>query len=140
MFSFDTKYEKEDYVKLMVMSNSVNLSSIMIKSTFLTQHGVVIDAIRTHDKAKVVLKRVYTGSTEISILRLLNSPKLRADPRNNIIAVFDILLAPNTDEIAYVVMPKLMNFAVIPFQFVGEVIEAFSQFLEVCSQVSLHVW
>lgn len=91
----------------------------------------MIDAVRTHERAKVVIKSVDTRKNELSLLRLLNSPELRADPRNNVVEVLDIMLAPDTDDKVFVVMPKLMIFAVIPFQDVGEVLDAFSQFLEV---------
>jgi hypothetical protein len=99
----------------------------------MRKRAIIIDAIRMEDNAKVVIKAVQTKRSEISLLRFLNSPKLRADSRNNLVNVFDIMLAPDNDEEAFVVMPRLMIFAVIPFQHISEVLDAFGQFLEVSS-------
>lgn len=99
----------------------------------MQQRAIIIDAVRKQDNVKVAIKSVLTEGSEISLLRLLNSPELRADSRNNLINVFDIMLAPDNDEEAFVVMPRLMIFAVIPFQYISEVVEAFTQFLDVSS-------
>lgn len=95
------------------------------------KRAIIIDAVRMKDDAKIVIKSVATKGSELSLLRLLNSPELRADSRNNVINVFGIMLAPDNDDEVFVVMPRLMIFAVIPFQYVSEVLEAFGQFLDV---------
>ncbi|KAF5315016.1 hypothetical protein D9619_007423 [Psilocybe cf. subviscida] len=95
----------------------------------VTGHEDLIDAIRLSDGKKVVIKIVRTERLELRLLLLLNGPNLRQHPDNKTVEVLDVLLRPDTDETALVVMPKLMNFALIPFQFVEEVTDAFSQLL-----------
>lgn len=74
---------------------------------------------------------VPTHTDELPIVQFLNSPKLRADRRNRMVEVIDVLLLPDTDEYALMVMPRLIPFAIIPFQFVGEVCNALLAFIEV---------
>lgn len=100
-------------------------------SFFIVKFGKAIDAIRVADGAKVVIKEVSTDSDELSLLLLLNSKDMRTDHRNRIVNVVDVLLAPDTDEKVLVVMPRLIQFATVPFQFLDEVFDAFSQLLEV---------
>lgn len=92
----------------------------------------MLDAVRLRDGKKVVIKIVRTEKLELRLLLLLNGPNLRLHPDNKTVDVLDVLLRPDTDETALVVMPKLINFAMIPFQFVEEVTDAFSQLLAVC--------
>jgi hypothetical protein len=47
------------------------------------------------------------------------------------VPIFDLFPAPDTDEVAFAVMPKLTEFLLIPFQFVDEVFDAFAQYLNV---------
>lgn len=75
---------------------------------------------------------VPTNTGELPMIQFLNTPELRADKRNKMVEIIDMVLLPDTDEYTLVVMPKLMLFVVIPFQFVGEVCSAFLEFLEVC--------
>jgi hypothetical protein len=83
------------------------------------------------DGAQVVIKAFSTTRPELRLLQMLNSQEMRADPRNKTVPILDLLLAPDTDEIVLAVMPKLMEFLVIPFQFVEEVFEALAQYLNV---------
>lgn len=97
----------------------------------ISQWPFIIDAVRISDGKKVVVKMVPTNTDELPMIQFLNKPNLRTDKRNKMVEVIDMLLLPDTDEYALVVMPKLMLFVVIPFQFVGEVCSAFLEFLEV---------
>ncbi|KAF5315419.1 hypothetical protein D9619_007421 [Psilocybe cf. subviscida] len=93
-------------------------------------HVDLLDAIRVKDGKRVVMKMVKTEKFELPLLLLLNEGVIRKHPDNKIVDVLDVLLRPDTDETALVVMPHLINFALIPFQFVSEVAEAFVQFLD----------
>ena len=91
----------------------------------------MIDATRISDGKKVVIKMVPTNTGELPIMMFLNQKYLRENPRNNFVEVLDVLLRPDTDDIVLVIMPQLMLFAMIPFQYMSEVIDAFIQFFEV---------
>ncbi|KAF8955334.1 hypothetical protein BDZ97DRAFT_295935 [Flammula alnicola] len=88
----------------------------------------LIDAIRISDGLKVVLKAVETDSEEIPILLYLNSE--RADTRNKTVPLLDVIMIPQTDDTAMIVMPILLQFSTLPFRYVGEVCEAFHEFLQ----------
>ncbi|KAF5384209.1 hypothetical protein D9615_003101 [Tricholomella constricta] len=90
----------------------------------------VPDAVRISDGLRVVLKRVETRSNEISIAQYLALPHLRSDPRNHTVPIVDILLLPNEDEHAIVVMPQLLHFNQLPFRRLGELTDALRQFFE----------
>ncbi|KAF8955331.1 hypothetical protein BDZ97DRAFT_1858275 [Flammula alnicola] len=89
----------------------------------------VMDAVRMSDGLKVVLKVVETRSKEIPILQYLNSEAVRADPRNKTVPLLDVIMIPQTDATALIVMPILLGFSELPFRYVGEFCEAYHQFL-----------
>lgn len=102
-------------------------SSCSLYSAAQQVHVDLLDAVRIKDGKRVVIKMVKTDTFELPLLLLqvLNENIVRNHPDNKIVEVLDMLLKPDTDETALVVMPHLMNFALIPFQFVGEMTEVF---------------
>jgi hypothetical protein len=92
----------------------------------------VVDATRIHDNYKVAIKLVKTSSDEIPIAQYLAEPRL-SDPRNRSVPILDIILLPETDLEALIVMPMLIRFHLIPFRRVGEFVEAIHQYLQVWS-------
>ncbi|KAJ7664368.1 kinase-like domain-containing protein, partial [Mycena polygramma] len=89
----------------------------------------VIDATRIHDGRKVVLKCVPTDEEEISIIRYLNSPSMRLDPRNHTIPLLDSFPMPESPW-TFLVMPYGRRFNYPPFHCRNEFLEAMTQFLE----------
>ncbi|KAJ3508114.1 hypothetical protein NLJ89_g5930 [Agrocybe chaxingu] len=95
---------------------------------FPMRHRRTIDAVRLVDNTKVVLKQVSTSSQEIPIARYLNSERVRSDPRNKAVPLFDVILLPWTDETALLVMPMLVQYDTLSFRFMSEICEALEQF------------
>ncbi|KAH0583283.1 hypothetical protein H2248_011158 [Termitomyces sp. 'cryptogamus'] len=99
-------------------------------SLMLNNFKGLIDAVHIRDEAKVVLKIVQTSSNEIPTALYLSSPDLQHDPRNHTVPILDVLLLPDDDTTALLVMPQLIYFNHLPFRRLGEVTEAFSQYIE----------
>ncbi|KIM39280.1 hypothetical protein M413DRAFT_75109 [Hebeloma cylindrosporum] len=93
----------------------------------VSQGSKMIDATRTNDGAKVVIRQVPTKTDELPILLLLSSPSLQADPRNCTVPILDIIILPGNDDTALIVMPMLRDFGNLTFRRVGEVVEMFEQ-------------
>ncbi|HEV7737899.1 MAG TPA: hypothetical protein VGO47_11080, partial [Chlamydiales bacterium] len=93
----------------------------------------LIDAVRLTDNVKVVLKRVDTATEEIPIGLYFSREDLRNDPRNHCVTILDVILFPDTDQEAFIVMPFLRNFDTPQFEFKCEYVDAARQFLEVIS-------
>jgi hypothetical protein len=91
----------------------------------------VIDATRTKDGVKVVLKCVHVESDEYRIALYLSSPKLLSDPRNRTVPIKDLISLPDNNEYVFLVMPYLRVFNTPPFHCCSEFVEAFRQFLQV---------
>ncbi|KAG6917864.1 hypothetical protein DXG01_000634 [Tephrocybe rancida] len=93
-----------------------------------------MDAVRTRDGAKVALKRVRTDSEEYDIALYMSSPGVRYDPRNHCVSILDIIHSQNSgnDEspISLLVMPQLVNFHTLPYRRLGELAEAFRQYIK----------
>ena len=91
-----------------------------------------MDAVRVSDGKKVMLK-VVDIERDIPILEYLNSPALLADERNHTVPILDKFPVPNEEYLTWIVMPFLLWFQAFthPFQYVSEIIEPVSQFLEV---------
>jgi hypothetical protein len=89
-----------------------------------------MDAVRISDSTKVVLKRVQTFREELAIGQHLSS---FSDPKNSCVPILDAMSLPGTDDEAIIVMPLLYDFEYLPFRRLGEVTEAFHQFLQVRS-------
>ncbi|KAJ7078440.1 kinase-like domain-containing protein [Mycena belliarum] len=90
---------------------------------------LVLDAKRISDGEKVVLKRVSTRGKELAILKYLNRPSVRADPRNRTIPLLDVIHLPHTPW-SLIIMPYCREFNYPPFHCGNEFLESMSQFLE----------
>ncbi|KAJ7026151.1 kinase-like domain-containing protein [Mycena alexandri] len=89
----------------------------------------VLDATRTEDGKKVVLKRIETDGDEMAIIKYLVTPSARADPRNRTIPIFEIIQMPHTPW-SFLVMPYCRVFNYPPFHCRNEFVDAVSQFME----------
>ncbi|RDB27847.1 hypothetical protein Hypma_002134 [Hypsizygus marmoreus] len=90
----------------------------------------LIDAVCVDNGRKVVIKRVKASSEEISIVQYLSSGPPSTDPRNRTVPILDILVSPNDKTQALIVMAQLLEFFYLPFRHVGEVAEAFRQYIQ----------
>ncbi|KIM39275.1 hypothetical protein M413DRAFT_75146 [Hebeloma cylindrosporum] len=69
-----------------------------------------------------------TNTDELPILLLLSSPALQADPRNCAVPILDVIILPDNDELAVIVIPMVRDFSDLSFRrSVGEVVEMFEQ-------------
>ncbi|RDB20053.1 hypothetical protein Hypma_013004 [Hypsizygus marmoreus] len=91
---------------------------------------ILMDATRISDNCQAVIKLVEPWTDEIPVARYLSSQTASSDPRNHSVPVLDVILSPSDDDLAFLVMPLLLDFERFPFRRVGEVTEAFQQFLE----------
>lgn len=98
----------------------------------MCQRYVAIDAVRICDNLKVVIKRVETSREELTIALYLSSDVLLSDSKNRTVPIVDVILAPDEDSYAFIVMPMLLRFDLLPFRRFGEFSEALHQFLQVC--------
>jgi len=103
---------------------------LLIRSLFV-QKPNVIDATRTKNSVKVVLKCIRVESDEFRIALYLSSSKLLSDPRNHTVPISDIISLPEDKEYVLLVMPYLRVFNKPPFHCCAEFVEAFRQFLQV---------
>ncbi|KAJ7074531.1 hypothetical protein C8F01DRAFT_1100802 [Mycena amicta] len=87
----------------------------------------VLDAVRTSDGTKVVLRRVRTWKEELSILSLLNS---HLEPNNRTVRILDVIPLADDEEITLIVMPFLREFRDPAFRHLREIVEAMRQFLQ----------
>ena len=91
-----------------------------------------MDATRISDGKLVLLKRIRTESTELTIARQLSSPEYRSDPRNHCVPILDMI--PDADDPArsYIVMPFLRYVDNPPFKSVENILDCVDQRREVC--------
>lgn len=97
----------------------------------------MLDAIRIKDNKPVFVKKIRTWTDELPVALYLSSDVMRSDPRNRAMPLVDVILLPDDDESALIVMPLLREFDTPPFARRMEVIEALRQFLQVLSTGSL---
>ncbi|KAH9478481.1 hypothetical protein JR316_0008936 [Psilocybe cubensis] len=100
----------------------------------------LMDATRISDGARVVMKQVFLEEDNVPLLEYLNSPEMRADPRNNTVPLLEVIPLPSQYEMAksresavLLVMPllfPLMSWS-FPFQHVREIVEAIDQLIKV---------
>ncbi|KAJ7280209.1 kinase-like domain-containing protein [Mycena rebaudengoi] len=95
----------------------------------ITYDHTDLDAIRLSTGENVVLKRVVTNEDELKIVLLLDSPRLREDPRNRTIPILEVITVPN-ENWTLLVMPYCRGFHDPPFHCPAEVVEALQQYLE----------
>ncbi|PBK58777.1 hypothetical protein ARMSODRAFT_1091088 [Armillaria solidipes] len=92
---------------------------------------LVLDAVRTKDKTKVVLRITRTDTNELSLGKLLCDLVLLQDPRNHTVPILDIIPIPDDEEKrVFMVMPMLKDFYAPPFHCRSEFVDALRQLLE----------
>ncbi|KAK0191978.1 kinase-like domain-containing protein [Armillaria mellea] len=102
-----------------------------LEDEHFTMMPLVLDAIRTKDKTKVVLRITRTDTNELSLAKRLCDPALLQNPRNHTVPILDIIPIPNDEEKrVFMVMPMLKNFNHPPFHCRSEFLDAFHQLLE----------
>ncbi|KAJ7154563.1 kinase-like domain-containing protein [Mycena filopes] len=89
----------------------------------------VLDATRISDGKKVILKRIETNGDEMAIMKHLNTPSMRSDPRNRTIPLLEVIPLPEGPW-SLLVMPYCREFNYPPFHCRNEFVAAMSQFLE----------
>ena len=90
-----------------------------------------MDATRTKDGVKVVLKCIAASSDELEIAKYLSSAKMLSDPRNRTVPIIEVIPLPDNQKV-FLVMPYLRVFNTPPFHCRGEFVEALRQFMQVC--------
>lgn len=103
----------------------------LFKTLTSLQTPNLLDAVRTADGKQVVIKCVETASEEIPIATYMSSVRLQSDPRNHAVPILDVILLPDDDSQALIVMPLLLHLCDIPFRRVGDLAEAINQYLQV---------
>ncbi|KAL5536291.1 hypothetical protein ACEPAF_112 [Sanghuangporus sanghuang] len=92
-------------------------------------HPKVIDAVRVSDGTKVAIKRIPRRCDELPILKYLASEEMLRDPRNHAVPLLDVF-SEDDDAYIFIVMPLLINFSILPFTSVDEVVDFMRQMLE----------
>ncbi|KAG6855398.1 hypothetical protein H0H87_003598, partial [Tephrocybe sp. NHM501043] len=113
-----------------LVGDNIDINYFEHEDAFPLRKADVLDAIRTIDGCKVVLKCVEKESDEFRIAMYVNSEGVRSDTRNHCVPVLGVLYIPNEHTKAFVVMPQLINFHLLPYRRVGEVAEAMYQYIE----------
>ncbi len=91
-----------------------------------------MDAVRISDGSQVILKTVsFRDHPDEVNLCILFSEKLARDPRNHCVQILEVLRSPLDADIHIIVMPQLRRFDDLPFDTVGELVDAFRQIFEV---------
>ncbi|KAH7339281.1 kinase-like domain-containing protein [Rhizoctonia solani] len=92
----------------------------------------IMDAVRTSDKKKVIIKVFDTRVTpeELPILQHLAVDHLRSNPRNHCAYALDSFPVPDLESWVFVVMDTYCPLTIVPFETVGEVVELVHQVLE----------
>ncbi|KAG6808235.1 hypothetical protein H0H93_000387 [Arthromyces matolae] len=78
--------------------------------------AVAIDATCVADNRHVILKKVKSSSEELRIAQLLSSEPLASDPRNHAVPVLETLYPPDDKDVAFIVMPILLQMNFVPFR------------------------
>lgn len=102
------------------------------------QKANVIDATRTNDGVKVVLKRIPAFGHEIGIVQHLSSAEMLSDSRNRTVPIIDVISLPDNPDMVLLIMPYLRVFNTPPFHCRGEFVECLRQFLQVCNSYCNH--
>lgn len=89
----------------------------------------VLDAIRTSDDTRVILKSVWrdAGPQEASILMYLSQEEYTSKPDNHSVPVIEVLEVPNHENHHIVAMPPLRPFDDPPMRTIGEAVDFFRQ-------------
>ncbi|KAH0583425.1 hypothetical protein H2248_009054 [Termitomyces sp. 'cryptogamus'] len=89
----------------------------------------IMDAVHLLDNRHVVLKKIGASSEELQIAQFLSSKNLSSDPRNHAVPILDTIYDPNDKDVAFIVMPILLQMNYLPFRRVGEFADAVRQYL-----------
>ncbi|KAF8877127.1 kinase-like domain-containing protein [Mucidula mucida] len=93
--------------------------------------AAIMDAVRISDGSHVILKTVsFRDHPDEVNLCILFSEKLARDPRNHCVQILEVLRSPLDPDIHIIVMPQLRRFDDLPFDTVGEFVDAFRQIFE----------
>ncbi|KAF8904801.1 kinase-like domain-containing protein [Mucidula mucida] len=93
--------------------------------------SVIMDAVRVSDGTQVILKAVsFRDHPDEVNLCIMFSDKLARDPRNHCVQILEVLQSPLDPDIHIIVMPQLRRFDDLPFETVGELLDAFRQIFE----------
>ncbi|KZS89809.1 hypothetical protein SISNIDRAFT_469063 [Sistotremastrum niveocremeum HHB9708] len=92
--------------------------------------GHVMDATRSSDGLRVMLKLAPTETQELNLWRYLSSPPLLSDPRNHCVPLLEAHPLPDTDELVLAVMPLLIFYNERPFETMGEVLQCLHTLIE----------
>ncbi|KAL1755731.1 kinase-like domain-containing protein [Schizophyllum commune] len=96
----------------------------------------VLDAVRLSDGRQVVIRKAETWKDEIPVYqRLARLPK---DSRNRLAPLLDIILLPDTDSAAFLVLPFLREYYDPPFSRIDQVVQCLSQLLEALQYLHEH--
>lgn len=89
----------------------------------------MVEASRTTDTQRVLIKRVATRCSELIVHDIINGRGGSHDPENHCVPVLEILLDEEIRGISYVVMPALSSVTWSAQNTVGEVVDFTSQVL-----------
>jgi hypothetical protein len=92
---------------------------------------IFMDATRISDGATVAMKKVATKGSELAIAQFFSSAKLKDDPGNHCVPIYDVLSIPDDPSTSILVMPYLVDFTYPPLDTVGELVDFLQQFFEV---------
>ncbi|TRM69613.1 hypothetical protein BD626DRAFT_474747 [Schizophyllum amplum] len=95
-----------------------------------------MDATRISDNKRVVLRKAATWKDELPIYH--HFAQLPADNRNRLAPLLDIILLPDTDEDAFLVIPFLRVYYDPPFSRTDQAVQCVSQFLEMLQYFHEH--
>lgn len=112
-----------------------NLVSVCLCSSYriahFQQHPKTMDAKRVSDNALVLIKRVTTGSTEVSIAEFLTSSEKLGDSRNHVVPILEHFSDEVEQDVTCLVMPLLRPFDDPSFFTVDEITDFMQKTLEV---------
>ncbi|KAF8058750.1 hypothetical protein FPV67DRAFT_1428032 [Lyophyllum atratum] len=93
--------------------------------------GQVLDATRS-DGSLVILKKINTSRfpKEITVGKHFSSEPLASNPENHCVPILDTIYPSEGSNIAFIVMPFLLDIEFAPFETIGEVVEFIRQIFE----------
>jgi len=94
---------------------------------FVPDNYPVLDAVRSSDRAPVVMKLVQTRTSELTAHLRIQSLK---DSRKHTVPIYDIIPFPDTDTTLIIVLPSLRRISLPAFTSFYEFLECVSQLLE----------
>ncbi|TFK74336.1 hypothetical protein BDN72DRAFT_955945 [Pluteus cervinus] len=91
--------------------------------------AAVVDAIRTKDGKRVLLKRIWQSvwPYEVEISQLFSTQPLAGDPHNHCVPLEGIISPPDEPDLKIMVFPFLQQLTAMPFDTFGEIIDFLHQ-------------